>query len=74
MQVFLSPGMRLLGRFGFARKFQVLFLLFILMTGYGTDLKPMHLREAGIAEMLLKPFQAETLGQTVHRVLSVRKR
>ena len=26
----LSPGMRLLGRFGFARKFQVLFLLFML--------------------------------------------
>ncbi|MBH3405074.1 methyl-accepting chemotaxis protein [Pseudomonas glycinae] len=30
MQVFLSPGIRLLGRFGFARKFQLLFLLFIL--------------------------------------------
>ncbi|AMB84301.1 chemotaxis protein [Pseudomonas agarici] len=30
MQAFLSPGMRLLGRFGFARKFQVLFLLFIV--------------------------------------------
>ena len=30
MYSFLSPGMRLLGRFGFARKFQVLFLLFML--------------------------------------------
>ncbi|AHG42583.1 methyl-accepting chemotaxis protein [Pseudomonas syringae CC1557] len=30
MNSFLSPGMRLMGRFGFARKFQVLFLLFIL--------------------------------------------
>jgi len=30
MQGFLSPGIRWLGRFGFARKFQLLFLLFIL--------------------------------------------
>ncbi|CAI8788565.1 methyl-accepting chemotaxis protein [Pseudomonas brassicacearum] len=30
MQAFLSPGIRLLGHFGFARKFQLLFLLFIL--------------------------------------------
>jgi methyl-accepting chemotaxis protein len=30
MYSLLSPGMRLLGRFGFARKFQVLFLLFML--------------------------------------------
>ncbi|WP_024689560.1 methyl-accepting chemotaxis protein, partial [Pseudomonas tremae] len=30
MNSLLSPGMRLMGRFGFARKFQVLFLLFIL--------------------------------------------
>lgn len=30
MQSFLSPGIGLLGRFGFARKFQLLFLLFIL--------------------------------------------
>ncbi|MBT2295197.1 methyl-accepting chemotaxis protein [Pseudomonas fluorescens] len=30
MQAFLSPGIKLLGRFGFARKFQLLFLLFIL--------------------------------------------
>ncbi|HEY0287747.1 MAG TPA: methyl-accepting chemotaxis protein [Pseudomonas sp.] len=30
MQRLLSPGIRLLGRFGFARKFQILFLLFIL--------------------------------------------
>ncbi|WP_057447046.1 methyl-accepting chemotaxis protein [Pseudomonas syringae group genomosp. 3] len=30
MNSFLSPGMRLMGRVGFARKFQVLFLLFIL--------------------------------------------
>ncbi|CAI8722920.1 methyl-accepting chemotaxis protein [Pseudomonas sp. IT-347P] len=30
MQVFLSPGIKLLGRFGFAGKFQLLFLLFIL--------------------------------------------
>lgn len=30
MQSLLSPGIRLLGRLGFARKFQVLFLLFIL--------------------------------------------
>ena len=30
MQGFLSPGIGLLGRFGFARKFQLLFLLFIL--------------------------------------------
>jgi hypothetical protein len=34
MQAFLSPGIGLLGRFGFARKFQLLFLLFILpLTG-----------------------------------------
>ena len=30
MNSLLSPGMRLMGRFGFARKFQVLFLLFML--------------------------------------------
>jgi hypothetical protein len=30
MQSLLSPGIRLLGRLGFARKFQVLFFLFIL--------------------------------------------
>jgi methyl-accepting chemotaxis protein len=30
MHLFLAPGIRLLGRFGFARKFQLLFLLFIL--------------------------------------------
>lgn len=30
MHLFLAPGMALLGRFGFARKFQLLFLLFIL--------------------------------------------
>ena len=30
MQAFLSPGIKLLGRFGFAGKFQLLFLLFIL--------------------------------------------
>ena len=30
MQAFLAPGIGLLGRFGFARKFQLLFLLFIL--------------------------------------------
>ncbi|KIH81657.1 Methyl-accepting chemotaxis protein [Pseudomonas batumici] len=30
MHAFLSPGIRLLGHFGFARKFQVLFLLFIV--------------------------------------------
>ncbi|MGB8923004.1 MAG: methyl-accepting chemotaxis protein [Pseudomonas sp.] len=30
MQAFLSPGIKLLGRFCFARKFQLLFLLFIL--------------------------------------------
>ena len=30
MQRLLSPGIRLLGRFGFARKFQVLFCLFML--------------------------------------------
>ncbi|WP_431496018.1 methyl-accepting chemotaxis protein [Pseudomonas brassicacearum] len=30
MQAFLSPGIGLLGHFGFARKFQLLFLLFIL--------------------------------------------
>ena len=30
MHALLSPGIRLLGRFGFARKFQLLFLLFIL--------------------------------------------
>ena len=30
MHSLLSPGIRVLGRFGFARKFQILFLLFIL--------------------------------------------
>jgi hypothetical protein len=30
MLTLLSPGIRLLGRFGFARKFQLLFLLFML--------------------------------------------
>ncbi|EGH17978.1 methyl-accepting chemotaxis protein, partial [Pseudomonas savastanoi pv. glycinea str. race 4] len=30
MNSLLSPGMRLMGHFGFARKFQVLFLLFML--------------------------------------------
>jgi len=30
MHSLLSPGIRLLGRFGFARKFQILFILFIL--------------------------------------------
>jgi PAS domain S-box-containing protein len=44
-------------------------LVVILMTGFGTDLKPVHLREAGIAEMLLKPFSPETVAETLHRVL-----
>lgn len=30
MHSLLSPGIRLLGRFGFARKFQILFFLFML--------------------------------------------
>ena len=29
MHSLLSPGIRLLGRFGFARKFQILFFLFL---------------------------------------------
>ena len=47
-------------------------LVVILMTGYGTDLKPVHLREAGIAEMILKPFSPEALAEVIHRVLVAR--
>jgi PAS domain S-box-containing protein len=47
-------------------------LVVILMTGFGTDLQPSHLREAGIAEMILKPFSPETMAETIHRVLVAR--
>ena len=61
MQAFLSPGIRLLGRFGFARKFQLLFLLFILplagslwMIGqdYRSKLNLISEERAGVRQLL----------------------
>ena len=61
MQSLLSPGIRLLGRFGFARKFQVLFILFILplagslwMIGqdYRTKLAVISSEQSGVGQLL----------------------
>lgn len=61
MQAFLSPGIGLLGRFGFARKFQLLFLLFILplagslwMIGqdYRSKLNLISEERAGVRQLL----------------------
>jgi len=61
MNGLLSPGMRLLGRFGFARKFQVLFFLFILplvgslwMIGqdYRSKLALISTEQSGVRQLL----------------------
>ncbi|MFJ3486367.1 methyl-accepting chemotaxis protein [Pseudomonas sp. NPDC090202] len=61
MQSLLSPGIRLLGRFGFARKFQVLFFLFILplagslwMIGqdYRSKLAVISAEQSGVRQLL----------------------
>ena len=61
MQSLLSPGIRLLGRLGFARKFQVLFFLFILplagslwMIGqdYRSKLAVISQEQAGVRQLL----------------------
>jgi len=61
MQSLLSPGIRLLGRFGFARKFQVLFFLFMLplagslwMIGqdYRTKLAVISGEQSGVRQLL----------------------
>ena len=61
MNSLLSPGMRLLGRFGFARKFQLLFLLFMLplvgsvwMIGveYRAKLAVITLEQSGVRQLL----------------------
>jgi methyl-accepting chemotaxis protein len=61
MQAFLSPGIRLLGRFGFARKFLLLFLLFIVplagslwMIGqdYRSKLNLISEERAGVRQLL----------------------
>ncbi|MEX6675800.1 methyl-accepting chemotaxis protein [Pseudomonas sp. W2Oct36] len=61
MQSLLSPGIRLLGRLGFARKFQVLFFLFILplagslwMIGqdYRSKLEVISQEQAGVRQLM----------------------
>ena len=61
MQSVLSPGIRLLGRFGFARKFQILFFLFMLpLAGslwmiaqeYRTKLTVISNEQSGVRELL----------------------
>ncbi|WP_339495726.1 methyl-accepting chemotaxis protein [Pseudomonas sp. RA_105y_Pfl2_P56] len=61
MQAFLSPGIKLLGWFGFARKFQLLFLLFILPLagsllmigqGYRDKLNLIGVERAGVQQLL----------------------
>ncbi|NVZ92479.1 methyl-accepting chemotaxis protein [Pseudomonas yamanorum] len=61
MQSLLSPGIRLLGRFGFARKFQILFFLFMLpLAGslwmiaqeYRTKLTVISNEQSGVRELL----------------------
>ncbi|MGI3746868.1 MAG: methyl-accepting chemotaxis protein [Janthinobacterium lividum] len=61
MQSLLSPGIRLLGRLGFARKFQVLFFLFILplagslwMIGqdYRSKLAVISQEQAGVRQLM----------------------
>lgn len=61
MHTFLSPGIRLLGRFGFARKFQLLFLLFMLPLAaslwllgqdYLSRLQVISGERAGVAQLL----------------------
>jgi len=61
MQSLLSPGIRLLGQFGFARKFQVLFILFMLplagslwMIGqdYSSKLAVISEEQSGVRQLL----------------------
>ncbi|MGY2290936.1 methyl-accepting chemotaxis protein [Pseudomonas sp. SDO5511_1_S431] len=61
MQRLLSPGVRLLGRFGFARKFQILFFLFMLplagslwMTGqdFRNKLTVISREQSGVHQLL----------------------
>ena len=61
MHSLLSPGIRLLGRFGFARKFQILFFLFMLpLAGslwmiaqeYRTKLTVISNEQSGVRELL----------------------
>ncbi|MDY7533876.1 methyl-accepting chemotaxis protein [Pseudomonas sp. Bout1] len=61
MQSLLSPGIHLLGRFGFARKFQILFFLFMLpLAGslwmiaqeYRTKLTVISNEQSGVRELL----------------------
>ncbi|AZE84896.1 Methyl-accepting chemotaxis sensor/transducer protein [Pseudomonas orientalis] len=73
MQRLLSPGIRLLGRFGFARKFQVLFLLFMLplagslwMIGqdYHDKLAVITSEQSGVRQLLaLDPLDAQLSAQ-----------
>ena len=66
MQAFLSPGIKLLGRFGFARKFQLLFLLFILpLAGslhefYIAGIWRDYARSSGSIQMPLDAYRAIT--------------
>lgn len=45
----------------------------ILTTGYTSKLNAESVRELGICELLLKPFNFQSLGTTVHEVLSRKK-
>ncbi|MCI3943861.1 methyl-accepting chemotaxis protein [Pseudomonas syringae] len=76
MNSLLSPGMRLMGRFGFARKFQVLFLLFILpLAGsawfitkdYGNKLDVISGEQSGVRQLLaLDVLNVELSAQRDH--------
>jgi len=74
MHSLLSPGIRLLGRFGFARKFQILFILFILplagslwMIGldYRDKLAVISSEKSGVSQLLtLDALDGQLTAQT----------
>ncbi|MFF7705982.1 methyl-accepting chemotaxis protein [Pseudomonas sp. NPDC007930] len=73
MHMLLAPGIRLLGRFGFARKFQLLFLLFMLplvaslvLVGrdYWQRLQVIAAERTGVSQLLaLEPVDDALTGQ-----------
>ncbi|WP_122869240.1 methyl-accepting chemotaxis protein [Pseudomonas viridiflava] len=76
MNSILSPGMRLMGHFGFARKFQLLFLLFMLplvgsgwviATDYRNKLAVISGEQSGVRQLLaLDDLNVELAAQRDH--------
>ena len=76
MNSLLSPGMRLMGHFGFARKFQVLFLLFMLplvgsgwviATDYRNKLAVISGEQSGVRQLMaLDELNVELSAQRDH--------